>query len=88
MIHEFSFEELQNLVGNPFNSYCCAASFLVKETLLGLARVGLRSVPRASSSIPRLECTAAMTETQAAAAAWKKAKKPTLADVLVFRGCV
>ena len=83
MIHEFSFEELQNLAGNAFNSYCCAASFLVKETLLGLARFGLRSVPGASSSIPRLECTAAMTETQAAVAAWKKAKKPTLADVLV-----
>ena len=81
MIDEFSFKELQNLAGNAFNSYCCAASFLVKETLLGLARFGVLSVPGASSSIPNLDCTPAMTETQAAAAAWKKAKKHSLADV-------
>ena len=94
LLQEFTSDELQNLAGNAFNSYCMSAAFLIKEGVIGIARSRQHSsssstAPALASKIPLIHETetdeTGADETGAQqAAAWKRAKKHSLSDVLSF----
>lgn len=83
----FSSDDLQALAGNAFNSYCLATMVVVRETLLGISRFDQRSTSASSAPSASSEGHVGVpiqSDAERRAAAWRKAKAHSLADILSF----
>ena len=76
MLNTFSSDDLMELAGNAFNSWCCAAAFLVKETVMGIAQASKGDASHTSSS--------SSAGSSHDAAMWRTAKSRTLLDILDY----